>query len=409
MARTCLGSSAKVHFNGKDYVLRRIVIATLLGLLAAGGVGAQEAALAPAPAKPRMVIVSVKIVEFQAEKGVDTGLTAYFLRRNKQRDYGRISSGNGAVRMADVTFPILDPAITVFLDRIGLSEGDMEITLQALVNESRAFILSRPKVMVKVGSKEATVSPPPEEDPPKEASYGATISMTQMVPYEKTVVVGATAVQTTAMLETGVILNATVPDVYDYDGDWETFEDQYIELNVEVSVDQLGAYLVVTLDDQLVGDTDNRIFAPEIISRKIKTTVIVRHGQVLMLGGMYRNTKSRSSASLPGLATAEGRLVGLAERVIPGEFLFSPLSSTLGSRSTSESRRELVFFIKAESQPSSYTVQDHQFLDVEEEEERRVRPADVISDMIEGLQDITEGITGEGDTDKIRDTLGGNE
>ncbi len=121
---------------------------------------------------------------------------------------------------------------------------------------------------------------------------------------------------------------------------------------------------------------------------------------------MFRNTKSRSSASLPGLATAEDRLVGLAERVTPGEFLLSPLSSLLGNRSTNESRRELVFFIKAESWRRSYTVQDHQFLDIEEEEEGRVRPVDVISDVIEG---ITEGITGEGDTDAIRDTLGGDQ
>ncbi len=339
----------------------------------------------------------MKVVEFQTEEGVETGMSAYFLRRDEWRDYGRVTSGNGAVRTADITFPVLSPTITVFLDRLRMSEGDVEIVLQALAEESRAFILSRPKITVVRGA-----------DTPAQITTG------QKVPYEDTVVVGSTAVQTTKWIDTGVTLNITVPDIIDDDGDWvNTTDDQYINLKVDASVKELGTKIVVSLDDQLVGDTDNRIQVPEIVSRQIKTDVYVRHGQVLMLGGLFRNTKTKSLSTLPWLGTAEDMAVGMAERVIPGEFLASPVSSTLGNRAKSEGRRELVFFIKAESWQPTYTVTNEFGFDETEEDAIKKSFKDVITDVREGLsgisQDIAEGLAGEKNTGEVRESLGGRE
>ena len=84
------------------------------------------------------------MVEFQTEKNVETGFSAFFSRRNKERLYGRVTSGNGAIRTADLTFPTDSgnrlEGLTVFLDNISTNYGDIEMVLQALVDENRAYI-----------------------------------------------------------------------------------------------------------------------------------------------------------------------------------------------------------------------------------------------------------------------------
>ncbi len=386
-------------------MVRRVSIVGFLGVVLVTCAFAQEGQPVPEAVngKPRQVIVSVKVIEFQTTKGVETGLSAYFARRNKYRAYGRVTSGNGAITSADITFPTSTAAgITVFLDRLRMSEGNVEVVLQALVNENRAFILSRPKAMVMVGGI-------------------TTVKTTQRIPYEDTQVVGVLAVQVTQFRDTGVMLKVGVPDIIDDDGDWTTNDDTYIFLDVNAEVKEVGQRIVVALDDQLAGGGDfslarNAITAPEFLSRSIDTHVCVRHGQVLMLGGLYRNTKNKSLTTLPWLTQGEDLVIGLAERLVPGEFLASPLSATVGNRATTEGRRELVFMIKAEVWRPAYTVADEHgfwdFEDDEEDEKERISPTDVITDVLEGIseipQDIVEGITGETE-EKVESSLGGSE
>ena len=147
------------------------------------------AALNASAQEPQQVSVSVKVIEFQTVKGVETGLSAYFRQRVEPRPYGRVSSGS-LIRMADITFPTATTGgITVFLDRLSNHYGDFEVVLQGLVDQNRANILSRPKAMVTVGQTVPTI-----------------IQTTQLIPYEDTTVVGATAVQTTSFRPTGFIM-----------------------------------------------------------------------------------------------------------------------------------------------------------------------------------------------------------
>ena len=126
-----------------------LVFSVLLITAVAASVAAQE---------KQQVNVAVKIVEFQTTTGVETGLSAYFKQRNTPRPYGRVSSGNGAITSADITFPnTTNAGLTVFLDKITTHYGDIEMVLQALVDQNRAYILSRPKVMVLVGSEVPTI------------------------------------------------------------------------------------------------------------------------------------------------------------------------------------------------------------------------------------------------------------
>ena len=86
----------------------------------------------------------------------------------------------------------------------------------------------------------------------------------------------------------------------------------------------------------------------------------------------------------------------MLERVVPGNFLGSPLSATLGHREVEHGRRELVFFIKCDTWSPSQTIADeHGFTDLLEEEGSMLDPAktiDVLTDIVEGVADIPQSI-----------------
>jgi hypothetical protein len=140
--------------------------------------------------------------------------------------------------------------------------------------------------------------------------------------------------------------------------------------------------------------------------------VWVRHGQVLILGGLFRNRTTKSLDTVPGLTKAEDLAVGLLERVVPGNFIGSPVSSTIGNRTTEEQRRELVFFIKCETWLPAYTVVDESVFDDNGETKERTKPTDVIGDVIGGIANIpvgiAEGIAGQEREQGIESELGGS-
>ena len=336
------------------------------------------AACAASAQKPEQVMVTVKIIEFQMTKGVETGLSAYFTKVSRAQPFGEVSTSGSLINTVDITFPTSTAAgITVFLDRISLNQGEIEIVLQALVDENRAFILSRPHTLVVVGETTPSI-----------------VETLQQIPYESTVVVGSTAVQITQFEDTGVSLEITVPSIIDDDGDWNTRDDTYVQLDVKATVKEEGQRIVIALDDQLAGGDNlnparNLITVPEFISRSINTHVWVRDGQVLMLGGLYRNTESRSVSTLPWLTQAEDVAVGFVENVLSGSFAASPLSATVGSRNTEKSRRELVFLIKCEVWRPAFTIPDTLGFEERLEAARRKSPSDVIRAVPDQPQDAS--------------------
>ena len=181
--------------------------------------------------------------------------------------------------------------------------------MQSLVDQNRAFILSQPKVMVPIG-----------------AAVPTTISTTQKIPYEKTVAVGSTTVQTTDFKDTGVIVNISALQLYDVDGVPTTSEDTYIQLKLTTTVNEEGQRITVALDDNtssaggVFTRTSNAISVPEFISRSIDTTVWVRNGQALILGGLYRNTKQKNLASLPWLTQGENMINNVVNQISPKRY-----------------------------------------------------------------------------------------
>ena len=318
--------------------------------------------------KPTQVTVSVKILEFQFTKGVETGFSAYYAKASRAEPFGEVSTSGNAINNFDLTFPSSTAAgITIFLDRISLDDGDIEVVLQALVDENRAFILSRPRAMVKIG----------EETP-------TTIQTAQKIPYEDTQVVGSTTVQVTKFQDTGVKLTVRAPKIQDLDGDWNTSNDTFINLVLTAEVKEEGQRIVVALDDLLAGGDNfnlarNAISVPEFVSRDITTEVWVRNNQVLVLGGLYRNSETTNLSTAPWLTQGEDLAVGAIESFLSGASIASPLSATIGNRSTSDTRRELVFLVKAETWHPSFSIDDELGFDEPEEESKEELPDDVVT------------------------------
>jgi hypothetical protein len=299
----------------------------------------------PAQKPPEQVIVSVKIIEFQATKGLETGLSAYFLKQTRTDPGGEVLVNGNAINNLDLTFPSSTAAgITVILDQITMEEGDIEIVLQALVDENKASILSRPRAIVPIPSEKPTV-----------------ITTTNDIPYENTQVVGSTAVQITSFEKTGVTLTVEAKSIHDEDGDFSTRHDTYVQLNLTCSVREEGQRIVVALDDNLAGGSDfslsqNAISVPEFIDRSITTKVWTKNDQVLMFGGLFRNSESASLSTVPWLNQSDGIASYALSNAYPGNRITGPLSTTIGNKSKAESRRELVFLVKTENWYDSYAL-----------------------------------------------------
>lgn len=324
---------------------------------------------------PQQANITVKVVEFQVTKGQQTGLSAFYARQRNPKPFGSVSDGEGAISTADLTFPLdTEGAITVFLDRLRLSEGDLEMVLQGLVTENRAFILSRPAALVPIRGAQPTSIETVEENP-----------------YESPTVVGNTVVTTTAFRKTGVIMSVQIPDVIDDDGRWETTDDTYFNCVIRAEVKELGEEIVVAETDRLVGA--NTISAPTLVTRSVDTQVWIRNGQVLVLGGLFRNRTLKNLDTIPGISKLEDMTIGLAERVIPGNLLAGRASSALGKKTKEEQRRELVFFVKVEGWRPSYTVREEAHPEDQGDEKKgHMRPTDIIGNVIGGITSIPEGI-----------------
>lgn len=371
---------------------------TLIALLALLALGLQGRAQAP---DIKQVSVSVKIIEFLTNKGLETGLSAYFKRRAQTSPYGFVSPGNGAISAGDVTFPTSTTAgITVFLNNITNGYGDFEVVLQGLIDQNRAFILSRPKAMVPVGVDPATSAPFP---PTK-------IETVQNIPFEKTVVIGATTVQATEFRPTGVSLTVQAPQLIDDDGVPNTTNDNYVQLTLTAVVNEEGQRITVALDDLLAANsnvfstTSNAISVPEFVNRSITTTVWVKNGEVLILGGLYRNSESRTLSTLPGLPKAESFINNAVERIVPFGIPDAPLSSSVGNNKSNNSRRELVFLIKTDVwKPVDTVASDLGFGDADEDEKPKRSPADVISGVLESITSLPKALdSGSGDENEVK-------
>ncbi|MBD1389810.1 type II secretion system protein GspD [Neiella sp. HB171785] len=148
-----------------------------------------------------------------------------------------------------------------------LSGTDVKAAINLFYNSTRSSIRSRPRLMVKSGG-EASI------DVGDEVPIITTSSQSTTSP-------DAPIVQNVSYRNTGVLLNVK-PTVHA-----SGFID--IEVRQELS--------------EAVGTTSSEIDSPTITNRKMETTVTLRDGGAVLLGGLISSTNSDGEDGVPGLGT----------------------------------------------------------------------------------------------------------
>ena len=292
-------------------VICALLLVLLLGVLAEAG--AQEAG---GEAEPTQAIIEILVLEYNGSTLFDLGTSGIFARWAP----GIPGTDPGNLSLADFAFPSADPpglGLGMFLDRISINEGQFAFLIQALEQDEKFEILSRPRLLLEMGG-----------DKKKE------VKTVQRVPYETTQVVGTRAVQVTKFRDTGVTLSAQLNGITD---------DGYLELHLVAKVGALGQRLGVAMAEQPPGSV---LYVPEFFDRSITTDVVLADRQVLVIGALLSTEDKEVRRGVPVLSE------------IP------VLKYLFGSVSKQKSYRELIFFVK----PMIYTVGSVPRVDFDERE-----------------------------------------
>ena len=270
-----------------------LVLALFLGVLVEAG--AQETG---GEEKPTQAIVEILVLEYNGNELFDLGTSGVFARWAP----GIAGTDPGNLSLVDMAFPSAGPAglgLGMFLDRISINEGQFAFLIQALEQDEKFEILSRPRLLLEMGG-----------DRKKE------VKTVQRVPYETTQVVGTRAVQVTKFRDTGVTLSAQLNGITD---------DGYLELHLVAKVGALGPRLGVAMAEQPPGSV---LYVPEFFDRSITTDVVLADRQVLVIGALLSTEDKEVRRGVPVLSE------------IP------VLKYLFGSVSKQKSYRELIFFVK---------------------------------------------------------------
>ena len=280
---------------------------------------AAETEVQPEPARKSQARIDVVVVEWSGSDTTDIG-TSVIYRRAPVGDPSR--SGRGIVGAIQSNFPKFSQpsalGFSLFVDKIRFSYGEIEAVFEALETNENVEILSRQTVFVAEGET-------------------GKIDAIDRVPYETTKAFGSTTAQITAFRDTGVTFETKLLKVID---------DEFLVLLIAADVKKMGRRVTVALDDlapqSLLPLTADRtsLKVPEFDSRRISTTVAVRDGDTLVMGGLMAKSKATDEQTIPVIGPAFKKL-----GKVPVLGWLSNVRYLFTSRREREEYRELIFFI----------------------------------------------------------------
>jgi len=294
----------------------RIVVALAVLGCAAADIAAAETGQPGLTAQAR---IDVLVIEWSGSDTSEIGTSIIFRREPLDNPS---STGSGIVESVQSNFPKFSSPSTLgfslFADRIRFHYGEMETVVEAVESNEHVNILSRQTVFVAEGNE-------------------GRIATVNRVPYETTKAFGSTTAQITAFRDTGVTFKTKLQKVID---------DEYLVLLIAADVKEIGRRVTVALADQtsqstwpMSSDTSS-LKVPEFDSRRISTTVAVRDGDTLVLGGLVTKTKVTDEQTVPVLGPALKK-VGK----VPVVGMLSAARYAFTSRREREEYRELIFFV----------------------------------------------------------------
>jgi len=251
--------------------------------------------------------IDVVVVEWSGSDVTDIGTSVIF-RRAPVDDPSR--SGRGLVEFAQSNFPKFSQPSTLgfslFVDKIRFHYGEIEAVFEALETNENVEILSRQTVLVAEGEQ-------------------GRIATVNRVPYETTKAFGSTTAQITEFRNTGVTFTTRLEKIV---------ENDFLVLLIAADVKELGRRITVALADQ------TSLKVPEFDSRRISTTVAVRDGDTLILGGLVTKGDTLDEQTIPFIGPAFKKL-----GKVPVLGVLSNVRYLFTSRRDREEYRELIFFV----------------------------------------------------------------
>lgn len=263
--------------------------------------------------KPQQVLIEAKLIEIQLSKGFDLGIQWEYRSLSEEGDQSGGFKGNFIGQGIAITPPprfggaALAPPVGAEGRGVGVFAPAAKVvgaftfgrvtdlyfltaSLTAAVSQGNARVLSDPKV--------ATLN-----------NEEATINITTQIPYVTATVspTAGTVTETVNYVTVGITL--TVTPTINVDG--------YVTLKISPKVSQPST----------VAASAGTTGAPAVDTRTAQTTVMVRDGETIVIGGLVQDRESETVAKVPFL----GDLPILG-------FLFR-------SKSTSRQRQELLVFV----------------------------------------------------------------
>lgn len=225
----------------------------------------------------RQVMIEARIIEVQLSESLNYGIDWSFLKNIK--DVGTLNSGFGALNLATTTLNgATAAAASSSKFQLGISRSDFQALLTALKTQGDVKTLSNPKINVMNGHASIlTVG--------RNTSFISKVGTT-------TTYNGSTAL-TSYDVQTNSVLSGLMVGIVPYIS--ETGE---ISLNITPITSDL-----VTLTDKSVGASGNQttISIPTVDLREMTTTVKMRDGQMVIIGGLISKKNTSNDEKVPFL------------------------------------------------------------------------------------------------------------
>ncbi len=227
--------------------------------------------------KPRQVLIEAKIVEVSLEDeyvlGIDWNMIFY---RSEVSPISYASNSLGGLDIPNTSGPLSGVEgsdLAVFT--INATNDDFHAVISALEGMGKTNTLANPRVAV-LDNEEAA------------------IAVATRQPFVSQTVVQGDNTSTTAdnveFVDVGVTLSVT-PSIT---------EDNYILIDVKPEVSTAGTPLTLTSTDAN-GEQFTRTVVPVVTSQEVETTVLVKSGSTIILGGLIQDSQVASRKKVPVL------------------------------------------------------------------------------------------------------------
>ncbi len=233
--------SQKVTVQTDERTNSVIVTSTPEGLLAAGSL------IAKLDVKPEQVLIEAKIVEITVGDTKDLGIDWTFSKTKTE----------GATTTTEEAISLTPSQSTIGSFTYGYLKSDIELTarLAAAQSKGNAKILSQPRI--------ATLN-----------NLEAKIVVGDQIPYAQTTVTTAGSTQSTSFMTVGIQL--TVTPTINADG--------RITMKVKPTVSYATRITAI---------------GPQVSTREAETTVLVKNGETIVIGGMITDQERKDISQIP--------------------------------------------------------------------------------------------------------------